>query len=590
VQPTQLEIARKTPDPRHEYASRLAERQANVVRLGKRAGVLQRARTAALATVVSLAWLGEKERYLALLLGLPVLLFVIYLFRRNYVRRLRERMIRAAAFYARHLDRLEDRWAGTGEPGTKFLDGQHPCAADLDLFGPGSLFERLHLGATPLGAKTLAAWLRTPAGADEIRARQVAVAELRDRLDLREDLAVLGANILAWVDFEALMDWGRKAPLARKGLRPVAAGIAAITVIAFFAWVCGASPAFLLGMLALEGIPAFWLHRGTKRVLAVVPTAGTEFKTLAAVLARFEQEPLTCLPWRRLTAGATASRRIASLARLLNRRPLIPIAFPILGGTRLALALEQWQHTSGPAASGWLTALGELEALCALAAYAYENPEDPFPEVAAEGPCFEAEGLGHPLLPAVRCVRNDLQLNCDRRALVVSGSNMSGKSTLLRAVGVNAVLALAGGPVKARRMRLSPLTIGATLRVQDSLLGGQSRFFAEITRVRQLLDLAREGPHLFLLDELFSGTNSDDRRVGAEAVVRRLVDAGAIGLLTTHDLALTHLADSLAPHVANVHFIEQSEDGMMTFDYRMRPGVPRSGNGLALMRAVGIDV
>jgi len=173
----------------------------------------------------------------------------------------------------------------------------------------------------------------------------------------------------------------------------------------------------------------------------------------------------------------------------------------------------------------------------------------------------------------------------------VSGSNMSGKSTLLRTVGVNAVLALAGGPVRAGRLRLSPLVVGATLRIQDSLQAGRSRFYAEITRIRQLVELAKGYPPLlFLLDEMLQGTNSHDRRLGAEAIVRSLVDYGAIGLITTHDLALTEIADLLAPKAQNVHFEDQFENGAMSFDYRMRPGVVKNSNALALMRAVGIEV
>jgi DNA mismatch repair ATPase MutS len=182
-------------------------------------------------------------------------------------------------------------------------------------------------------------------------------------------------------------------------------------------------------------------------------------------------------------------------------------------------------------------------------------------------------------------------LSGNLRVVMVSGSNMSGKSTLLRCVGVNAVLALAGAPVRAQRLRLSPLVVGATLRIQDSLQAGHSRFYAEILRVRQLLDLATGSPPLlFLMDELFQGTNSLDRQRGAEAVIRRLIEAGAIGLVTTHDLALTQLADLLAPRATNVHFADRFEDGKMVFDYRMRPGIVPSSNGLTLMRAVGIDV
>ncbi len=246
---------------------------------------------------------------------------------------------------------------------------------------------------------------------------------------------------------------------------------------------------------------------------------------------------------------------------------------------------------SGPAIAGWLSAVGQFEALCALAAYSYENPADPFPEIVDGATCFEAEDLGHPLLSATRCIRNDLRLGGDLRVLVVSGSNMSGKSTFLRTVGIGVVLALAGAPVRARRLRLAPLAVGATLRIQDSLQEGCSRFYAEIKRVRQVVDLSRGPlPLLFLLDEIFSGTNSHDRGHGAEALVRGLVEIGAIGLVTTHDLSLTHIADRLGARGTNVHFADHFENGVMTFDYRLRPGVVQHSNALALMREVGLDV
>ena len=188
-------------------------------------------------------------------------------------------------------------------------------------------------------------------------------------------------------------------------------------------------------------------------------------------------------------------------------------------------------------------------------------------------------------------VRNDVRLSGDTRLLVVSGSNMSGKSTLLRTVGINTVLALMGAPVCATRLRVTPLRIGATLRIQDSLQEGRSRFYAEITRLRQIADLAKGStPLLFLLDELFHGTNSHDRLVGATGVLRGLVDRGAIGLITTHDLALTAVADDLAPRAANVHFEDRFEGGELRFDYVMRPGPVTRSNALALMRAVGLDV
>jgi DNA mismatch repair ATPase MutS len=188
-------------------------------------------------------------------------------------------------------------------------------------------------------------------------------------------------------------------------------------------------------------------------------------------------------------------------------------------------------------------------------------------------------------------VPNDVTLGADApHVLLVSGSNMSGKSTYLRTVGTNVVLALAGAPVRARRLALTPLHVGATLRIQDSLQAGKSRFYAEITRLKELADLA-EGdlPLLFLLDEILHGTNSHDRRIGAEAIVRGLVARGAIGLVTTHDLALTELAGGGAL-LANAHFEDQVRDGEIAFDYTLRPGVVTHSNAIALMRAVGLRV
>jgi len=283
--------------------------------------------------------------------------------------------------------------------------------------------------------------------------------------------------------------------------------------------------------------------------------------------------------------------RLINLLESRNNQLFIPIAALLLWTTQVALAIEAWRRESGPAVARWLAAIGELEALGSLAGYAYEHPADPVPEIVEEGPWFEGEGLGHPLIPDVRCVRNDVLLGGPVRVLIVSGSNMSGKSTLLRTVGINAVLAMAGAPVRARRLRISPLALGATVRIQDSLQAGSSHFYAEITRLRVLLDLAhRPRPLLFLLDEIFHGTNSHDRQIGAEAIVRSFIKRGAVGLVTTHDLALARMAESLAPQVANVCFEDHLENGQLVFDYCMRPGVVRKSNALALMRAVGLEV
>jgi DNA mismatch repair ATPase MutS len=239
----------------------------------------------------------------------------------------------------------------------------------------------------------------------------------------------------------------------------------------------------------------------------------------------------------------------------------------------------------------WLTAMGALEALSSLASHAFEHPEDPFPVFVEDGPRLELEGVAHPLLSEERAVRNNVSIGGELRVLIVSGSNMSGKSTLLRTLGSNVALAQAGAPVRARSMRLSPLALGASIRVTDSLQEGVSRFYAEILRLRQILDeTAGQLPVLFLIDEFMHGTNSHDRRIGAEAMVRGLVDRGAIGLITTHDLALADIADGLGALAANVHFEDTVENGRIEFDYVMRPGIVRKSNAIELMRSVGLEV
>jgi hypothetical protein len=430
------------------------------------------------------------------------------------------------------------------------------------------------------------------------------VAELRSRLDLREEISLLGADLPSGVDLDALVSWGA-APVVvfASAARWAALLLASAAMVTLFGWLLAEwnlIPFLVVGLL--EATLAWWHMERVQRVIKPVERIAHDLALFAGVLARIERETATSPYLRRLraaldSAGLPPSRRIAQLSRLidwLNARGnqlFMPIAPLLLWTTQMAFAIEAWRATAGPAIARWLAAVGDFEALCALASYAYENPEDPFPEIVAEGPCFHGEGLGHPLLPVKRCVRNDLCLGRERALLIVSGSNMSGKSTLLRTVGINTVLALAGAPVRAQRLRLSPLVVGATLRIQDSLQAGRSRFYAEIQRMRQLIDLARGSPPLlFLLDELFQGTNSHDRRLGAEAVVRSLLDYGAIGLITTHDLALTQIADLVAPRAANVHFEDTFENGAMTFDYRMRPGVVQKSNALALMRAVGIQV
>jgi DNA mismatch repair ATPase MutS len=237
---------------------------------------------------------------------------------------------------------------------------------------------------------------------------------------------------------------------------------------------------------------------------------------------------------------------------------------------------------------------GEMEALISLGTYAYEHASDVFPEVVdakGEQAFFDAAELGHPLIAAAQCVRNSLRLDAKTRVLLVSGSNMSGKSTLLRTVGINAVLAMAGAPVRASALRMAPLAIGTRIRSADSLQEGRSNFYTEILHIKRVFELVgKEKALLFLFDELLDGTNSHDRKIGAEKLLRTLVEAGAIGMVTTHDLALTEIGAAIGDVVQNVHFEDQVEQGKMKFDYRLRDGVVTKSNAIELMRIVGLEV
>jgi hypothetical protein len=538
-------------------------------------------------------------------LGLVAGGFVILVLLHEPIRKLADRSRRAVEFYKKGLARLDERWAGTGVTGEEFLDVNHPYAADLDIFGTGSLFDRLCRARTRAGEETLANWLLAPATVGIIVERQRAITELRPRLDLREDLELLGQDIRTGIDPGGLKTWGSADRVFTGTAVPIVAmAVAVAGTFALVGWLMygRVGLVILLIILAMDGVLARLVASRVKRVLSAVDRRTHDLVLLAEMLHRLEREPLESPLLQRLermlgAGGLPASAQIRRLARLLHlldcqRNQLFaPFAAIWLWRVQIALRIDAWRSSSGHEIAKWLAATGEFEALCSLASYAAENPDDPFPAVSDGIARYEAEELGHPLISRRDCVRNDVRLGGEVQVYIVSGSNMSGKSTLLRSVGINAVLALAGAPVRARSLRLSPVAIGATLRIQDLLQAGRSRFYAEITRVRDVVDRAAGPlPLLFLFDELFHGTNSHDRAVGAEAVLRGLIERRAIGLITTHDLALTQIADNLAPRAVNVHFEDHLENGTMHFDYRMRPGIVQHSNALALMRAIGLDV
>jgi hypothetical protein len=598
-------IERSRPLPAEVYRQRLEERRIRASRLARREIWIANSRLVVFLTAAGLAWPCFISRTIApIWIAAPLVVFVLFVIIHDRLIRARRRVELAADSYERGLARLEDRWMGNGVDGAGYLDKNHPYAVDFDLFGRGSLFELLCTATTGFGKQILARWLCSPADTETVRLRQESIEDLRDRIDLREDLAVLAGEACSDLDPESLERWCRAPRVFGSRLpRLIGRMLSVGAIAALVAWLgFRIGPVPLLLVVLLQVLLIQQMRRRIAAVIHGVERPAEALKGLATVLERLESETFAANQLRGLhtallSGGTPPSRRIGRLGRLIEMyewsRNTFFSPFAILTNwlAEFVYAIEDWRLRYGSAVPQWLATLGEVEALGSLSGYAYEHPEDPFPEIAEDGFCFEAEGIGHPMIPIGQCVRNDLSLGRENRVLVVSGSNMSGKSTLLRTVGTNAVLAFAGAPVRADKLRLSPLVVGASIRTIDSLQEGTSRFYAEIKRLRQLVDLTKDSrPLLFLIDEILHGTNSHDRRIGAEAVVRGMVERGAIGLMTTHDLALAEIVEDPALHAVNVHFEDRLEGDRIIFDYVLRSGVVRKSNALDLMRTVGLEV
>ena len=594
--------------PADEYPRRLQLQQQRAAAAQRRDLSLGVAKLAGVFLLLLLAWLALlRHAFPWPWLALPAAGLAALFFLHDRVLRARRRAQRLAAYYERGLARLHDRWSGVGAAGDRsgvgaagdrsgvaaagerFRDPTHPYADDLDLFGPGGLFELLCTARTALGEDRLAAWMLQPAPPPEVRRRQTLVHGLRDQLDLREQVAALGDALDHSLQPARLRQWTLAPPrlnhpLARAGT--AALGLLAAAAAGYGLGTGQLGPFFLL--VILEALLLARLRPRLQSALAERGANGEGLRLFAGVLA--------LLPGEGAPAAAVAAlRRLAHLADWIEASGTTLgriLDFTLLYSVQLAFAADAWRRRYGAQLPAWLDAVAEFEALLSLSTLASERPDDPFPELLdSPAPSFQGEELGHPLLPQASCVRNSVALGEPQRLLLVSGSNMSGKSTLLRTVGLNAVLAQMGAPVRARRLRMTPLALGTRLRTADSLQLGRSGFYAEILRLRQVFELTRgPRPVLFLFDELLEGTNSHDRVLGARGLLRSLLAHPTLGLVTTHDLALTALAADFDGMARNVHFEDQIEGQTVRFDHRLREGVVAKSNALALMRLIGLEV
>ena len=574
-----------------------------------------------LATVVGFlaaAWFGvflkEGPRWLVVV---PMVLFVVVGVWLGRVSRRLGVARRAAEMYRLGMARVEDRWVGLEErevPGGLSGEARVKLAAslyaeDLDIVGRGGVFELLCRARTRMGEETLLTWLLEPAAVREVLERQEAVEELRGRVDFRERMGVAGETAAVGVQAEGLLEWAATEDMLTQRWMPWVAGALTVMVVAAFGlWVSGRGIGALLVVLLVEAGVRRPFEKKIEAVLGGTDRALKNMQLLAGLLREMEAEEFASARLvevaRKLRshdvagagAGSGAIGRLAKLGEYTDSldNPFVKLVnLPLMYSVQLAWAVQRWRRRHGGAVRLWLEAVAEMEALLSLATYAYEHPGDVFPEFVEGGACVEAEEMGHPLIAAAKCVRNSLRIGGQTRVLLISGSNMSGKSTLMRTLGVNTVLAMCGGTVRAKRLRLTPLKIGASLLVNDSLQEGHSRFYAEIEKLGRICALAEsggEGGVMFLLDELLQGTNSKDRMVGAEGVVRALVEAGAIGMVTTHDLALAEMEGLPPGAMRNMHFQDEIVEGQMRFDFTLREGVAMKSNGVELMRLIGLKV
>ncbi len=508
----------------------------------------------------------------------------------------------------RGLQRLRGEWKAFVDTGAGLMPEGHLYATDLDVVGQGSLCQRIDETGTKAGHQQLIDWLaHANDSAATVRERQAAVKELAPLIDFRQALVtearMAGAEkadpskFIAWAEATSGLSSIRWAYVVAHVLPPVTIALGVLSsndVIAAWPFYVGFALQIAVVMATKGPLNALWasLQLGERGLVRFEQT----FHAIDA--QRFSHPRLVALQAGvQKDASLTVSARLKRFARLMGFAELKASGqlHPLINALTLwdlhvFFRIEAWRVADGRGVRSWFDALAQLEALSSFAGYWFETPDAVFAEV-DDGPGhLVAKGLAHPLIE--KAVRNDVELSATGHALVITGSNMSGKTTLMRAMGLNTVMALAGLPVCARSMRVSRMQVMTSMRVKDSLERGVSYFYAEVQRIKLLLDTAtaHRNQCLFLLDELFMGTNTKERQIASKYLMRVLLDAGGIGAVTTHDLAICELESERPQAVKNVHFRDLMVNGEMTFDYTLRDGVVTTTNALEVLRRVGINI
>ncbi len=569
--------------------------------------VQMRLLTALTTIILGILLESHRESYLLWIsFTLTLIGFFILVYQHHKIKRALQRTTFLKEINERHLGRLDGQWRQFTEVGEEFLEEDHPYSKDLDIFGQGSLFQWINSCHTVAGKRRLAQLFteKTPPR-KMVLERQKTIMELSSRRWWRQRLQLEGKLIQDEPKGDDLVQWATEKNhfYGRRGIQLL---IKALPITTILSWILT-----LGGVISMKApVALLFVHfillniniANKNRNLALAYHFKNRIKVYGKILQHFENSSfgsghLQELKKRlRNEKSITALGQLAQLERLTDRianrsnMAFFPINLITLWDYQCVVALEKWKQRSGAYIQDWLEVIGEVEALSSLATIPYDYPQWAIPEIMKEASIFSAKDLGHPLLTNNQ-VSNDVSIDGHTQVLLITGSNMSGKSTLLRTVGINLVLAYSGAPICGKALQCSGMRIYSCMRVSDNLEKNISSFYAELIRIRQIVEAAKEqGQVLFLLDEIFKGTNSQDRHMGAKLLIKQLCQCNGLGLVSTHDLELAVLEQESSGTVKNYHFQESYQNNEIHFDYRLRPGVSTTRNALYLMKIAGVDV
>lgn len=492
------------------------------------------------------------------------------------------------------------------EDGAEFIDPAHLYSYDLDVFGPHSLFQYINRTCTQLGKSLLANWLGTHlVNKKEIESRQEAIRELASELNFRQEFRILGLLYKGKAaDEDELKAWAKSPSLFRKNvffrMLPLLAG--GINILCIALAIAGIIPLTVFGILWLCFVFASFCFT-SKIMQAVYGKKLQILATYANLLRLIENQPMKSPILKEVREWIgdekqTASHSIQRLSKLMNELDQRNNAYiyATLNGLffweiRKIIQIEGWKEQYASELPRWLTAIAHMDALCSLATFAYNHPDYSYPIITTRSFSLRTASMGHPLMNRDKCVRNDIDIEKRPFFIIITGANMAGKSTYLRTVGINYLLACIGTPVCARSMELYPVQLITSLRTSDSLNDNESYFFAELKRLKLIIDKLQAGEELFIiLDEILKGTNSMDKQKGSLALIKQFMTLQANGIIATHDLMLGTLADIYPDDIRNYRFEADITDNELTFSYRLREGVAQNMNACFLMKKMGIAV